>query len=58
MTQSTPSNHTIHDETEQLDSKSALGIAGVAMGLATAPLVLLYLLAQAINHQPAQRVKT
>ena len=49
MTQSTPSNHTIHDETEQLDSKSALGIAGVAMGLATAPLVLLYLLAQAIN---------
>ena len=49
MTQSTPSNHTIHDETEQLDSKNALGIAGVALGLAAAPLVLLYLLAQAIN---------
>ncbi|TDR32528.1 c-type cytochrome [Hydromonas duriensis] len=53
MTQSQQPLHTPHDETEQLDAKSALSVAGVAFGLAAAPLVLLYLLAQAINPSTA-----
>ena len=48
------SHHHSHNEPEQLTQKSALTIAGVACAFATGPLVMLYLLAQAINPSSAQ----
>ncbi|MGL4766886.1 MAG: c-type cytochrome [Formosimonas sp.] len=42
-----------HDESEQLTSKSALAVSAVAIALAAGPLLMLYLLAQAINPSAA-----
>lgn len=47
------SHHPYHDESEQLTPKSALTVAGIAGALAAGPLVVLYLLAQAINPSAA-----
>lgn len=49
MTTQNKSNQKINDESEQLDSKSAMGVAGIAIALAAGPLVMLYLLAQVVN---------
>lgn len=49
MTAQNQPNKSKNDETEQLDSKSAMGIGGVALVLAASPLVALYLLAQVVN---------